>query len=112
MLAQPPPLPAWLPLPRPRTARRRIALAACFGILLLLCGDASFAADGKTLFSGGGDWGKPGTVRQWETKAWKAGATLAHPTEVLCVAASPDGRWLAVAGTAPAVRVWDLRSAK
>jgi len=51
LLAQPPPLPAWLPLPRPRTARRRIALAACFGILLLLCGDASFAADGKTLFA-------------------------------------------------------------
>jgi len=51
LLAQPPPLPAWLPLPRPRTARRRIALAACFGILLLLCGDASFAADGKSFIN-------------------------------------------------------------
>ena len=68
-----------------------------------------FSPDGKTLFSGGGDWGKPGTVRQWETKTWTGGVTLTHPAEVLCVTVSPDGRWLAAGGAGKTVLVWDLR---
>ena len=57
-----------------------------------------FTPDGKTLVSGGGDWGKPGTVRQWETRTWTGGATLSCPAEVLCVSVSPNGRWLATSG--------------
>jgi WD40 repeat protein len=68
-----------------------------------------FTPDGKTLVSGGGDWGKPGTVRQWETKTWTGGVTLAHPAEVLCVTVSPDGRWLTAGGSGRTVRMWDLR---
>jgi WD40 repeat protein len=70
-----------------------------------------FAPDGKTLVSGGGDWGKPGTVRLWDTATWK-GKTLTSPAEVLCVAVSPDGRRLAVGGAGMSVRVVELRAGK
>jgi len=71
-----------------------------------------FAPDGKTLVSGGGEWGKPGTVKLWDTASWKARQSLAHPGEVLSVAVSPDGRWLAAGGAGGAVRLWPLRPAK
>jgi WD40 repeat protein len=78
-------------------------------------GDAwsvAFTPDGKTLISGGGDWGRPGRVRLWNTATWTARATLAHTAEVLCVAVSADGRWLAAGGADRAVRLWDLRPPK
>src|SRR5262249_41237675 len=71
-----------------------------------------FTSDGKTLISGGGDWGKPGTVRLWETKTWSGGMTLTHPSEVLCVAVSPDGRWVAAGGSGKTVSLWDVRPQK
>jgi WD40 repeat protein len=71
-----------------------------------------FTRDGKTLVSGGGDWGKPGAVRLWQTKTWTGGATLTHPSEVLCVAVSPDGRWVAAGGSGKTVSLWDVRPQK
>jgi WD40 repeat protein len=67
-----------------------------------------FTPDG-TLVSGGGDWGKPGTVKLWDATTWKVKATLTPPAEVLSVAASPDGRWLAAVGTGKTVWLWDRR---
>lgn len=78
-------------------------------------GDAwavAFAPDGKTLYSGGGDWGKPGCVRAWETKTWAGGATLTHPAEVLCLAVSADGRWLAAGGAGKTVSLWELAATR
>lgn len=75
-------------------------------------GDAwsvGFTPDGKTLVSGGGDWGKPGSVRLWDTATWTARTTLPHPGEVLAVAVSPNGRWLAVGGADRSTHIWDLR---
>ncbi len=68
----------------------------------------AFSPDGKTLASGGGDWGKPGTVKLWDTAKWKESAQIDHPDEVLSVAYSPDGGRLAVAGMGRDVRVWRL----
>lgn len=67
-----------------------------------------FTPNGKTLVSGGGDWGKPGKVRLWDARTWKERAGLPHPAEVLCVAVSPDGRWLAVSGMGKTVQLWGL----
>ena len=55
---------------------------------------------------------KPGTVRLWQTKGWTGGATLTHPSEVLCVATSPDGRWVAAGGSGKTVSLWDVRPQK
>jgi len=68
----------------------------------------SFAPDGKTLASGGGDWGKPGSVKLWDTATWKEKRVIAHPHEVLSVCFSPDGARLAVAGMGRHVHVWRL----
>jgi WD40 repeat protein len=71
-----------------------------------------FTPDGKALVSGGGDWGKPGLVRLWDVKTWKEKASFKHPGEVLCVAVSPDRKWLAAAGMSKTVRVWELKAKK
>ena len=74
-------------------------------------GDAwavSFTPDGKTLVSGGGDWGKPGTVKLWDTKTWKERERLKHTNEVLCVAFHPNRPIVAAGAWDKTVRVWDL----
>src|SRR5262249_44427891 len=71
-----------------------------------------FAPDGKTLVSGGGDWGKPGTGRLWDVKTWKSRQTLTHPVEVLSVAVSSDSRWLAAGGMGKTVSVWEIQPKK
>src|SRR5262249_47322742 len=71
-----------------------------------------FTPGGQTLVSGGGDWRKPGTVKLWHTAAWEERTKLTHPGEVLSVAVSRDGKWLAVGGTDRTVRLWKLDGAK
>jgi WD40 repeat protein len=71
------------------------------------CWAVKFSPDGKTLITGGGDWGKPGEVKLWDVRTGELRATLKHSGEVLCVAVSPDGSRLAAGGGDGNVKVWD-----
>lgn len=71
------------------------------------CWAVRYSPDGKTLITGGGDWGRPGEVRFWDAKTAELRATLKHSGEVLCITVSPDGRRLAAGGGDGAVMVWD-----
>ena len=66
----------------------------------------AFSSDGFTLYSGSGD----GTVRLWDAVTGAHKRTLKVSGD--CVAISPDGRTLAVAGNWPtyAIRLWDVVS--
>lgn len=68
----------------------------------------AFTPDGKTLVAGGGDWNKPSDVRRWDVSSWKELAPLPHSGEVLCLAISADGHWLAAGSWDRTVRVWKL----
>ncbi len=69
-------------------------------------------ADGKTVFSAGGDK----FVRLWDLESRRQIGLLPHPEEVIGAAASPDGRWLATATEKYAegqpVLLWDLATQK
>jgi WD40 repeat protein len=71
-------------------------------------GAVLFTPDGKTLISGGGDWNKPGEVRLIDAATWKVRTTLKHSGEVLCLALSNDGKWLAAGSWDGTVRVWEV----
>jgi WD40 repeat protein len=68
----------------------------------------AFTPDGKTLVAGGGDWHKPSDVRRWDVGSWKELTPLPHTGEVLCLAISSDGQWLAAGSWDRTVRVWKL----
>jgi WD40 repeat protein/tRNA A-37 threonylcarbamoyl transferase component Bud32 len=72
-------------------------------------GKASFSADGQRLATAPGD----GTVKLWDTTTGQQILSLTGPgSQVICVAFSPDGRWLAaggVEGNKGILRVWDAR---
>jgi len=69
-------------------------------------------ADGKTVFSAGRDR----FVRLWDLDSRRKIGPLPHAEEVIGVAASPDGRWLATATSKYAegqpVLLWDLATQK
>jgi WD40 repeat protein len=67
-----------------------------------------FSADGKLLASGGGDDFRVGEVRIWDAIKGRELAQFAHPGEVLTLAFSPQGRYLASADFAGAIKLWDL----
>jgi WD40 repeat protein len=66
----------------------------------------AFAPNGKTLVSGGGDWKKPGEVKLWDAKTWKEKLVLKHTGEVLCVAVSDGGAFIAAGGGDGTVKMW------
>ncbi len=69
-------------------------------------------ADGKTVFSAGGDK----SVRLWDLESRRQIGPLPHLEQVIGAAASPDGRWLATATMKEAegqpVLLWDLATHK
>ena len=74
--------------------------------------DVVFHPDGKHLFSSGRDT----TVRMWKVDDGKLAREFGQPRGgqfkdwIHAVAVSPDGRWLAGADMAGAVRIWSLGS--
>jgi WD40 repeat protein len=66
----------------------------------------AFAPNGKTLVSGGGDWKQPGEVRLWDARTWKQKGELKHSGEVLCVAVSPEGWYIAAGAWDGNVKLW------
>jgi WD40 repeat protein len=60
----------------------------------------------KVLVSGDGDWNRPGSVKIWDTATGASRGELMQSGEVLCVAFSSDGKWLAVGCWDKTIRLW------
>lgn len=68
----------------------------------------AFSPDGKTLATADTDWKKPSRVKLWDTAKWKERAAVEVPGEILSIAYSPRGDWLAVGCWDKAVRVFAI----
>ncbi|MBS1718629.1 MAG: AAA-like domain-containing protein [Armatimonadetes bacterium] len=72
---------------------------------------ASFSADGRELFVGGDD----GVVRAYETGSWTLDNTVpkletSGANQVLSLATSKDGNWLATSNQVGAIRLYNLKT--
>lgn len=68
----------------------------------------AFSPDGKTLAAVDTDWKKPSTIKLWDTTTWKQRGALACPGEILSIAYSPTGDWLAAGCWDKTVRVFAI----
>jgi WD40 repeat protein len=64
----------------------------------------AFSPNGRTLASASHD----GTVRLWDTGAWREIGQIADSEMCKAVAYSPDGKTLALANQSGAIRLWDV----
>jgi WD40 repeat protein len=72
----------------------------------------AFTPDSTTLVTANGDWNRPGQVKLWNAKTGEPTGTLQHTGEVLSLAVSPDGRYVAAGGGDNMLRVWELKQAQ
>ena len=56
----------------------------------------AFLPDDKGLVAGDGGWGRSGQVKLWQVATGRCTATFQHSGEVLSLAVSPNGQWLAL----------------
>lgn len=68
----------------------------------------AFSPDGKTLAAADTDWKKASKVKLWDTTTWKERGGLEVPGEILSIAYSPKGDWLAVGSWDKTVRVFAI----
>ena len=68
----------------------------------------AFSPDGKTLAAADTDWKKASKVKLWDTTTWKDRGALDVPGEILSIAYSPKGDWLAVGSWDRTVRVFRI----
>jgi WD40 repeat protein len=69
----------------------------------------AFSPDGKTLAAADTDWKKPSKVKLWDTATWKERGAIDVPSEILSIAYSPKGEWLAVGSWDKSVRVFAVK---
>jgi WD40 repeat protein len=69
----------------------------------------AFSPDGKTIAAADTDWKKPSKIKLWDTTTWKERDALSCPGEILCLAYSPKGDWLAAGSWDKTVRLFALQ---
>jgi WD40 repeat protein len=69
----------------------------------------AFSPDSKTLAAADTDWKKPSKIKLWDTTTWKERGSIDVPGEILSIAYSPKGDWLAVGSWDKTVRVFAVR---
>jgi WD40 repeat protein len=69
----------------------------------------AFSPDGKTLAAADTDWKKPSKIKLWDTTTWRERSSLPCPGEILCLAYSPKGDWLAAGSWDKTVRLFALQ---
>ena len=57
-----------------------------------------------------GEWNRPTSIAGWNMATGKRVAEFKHPGEVLSLAASADGKYLAAGGADKTVSVWSLKN--
>jgi WD40 repeat protein len=72
----------------------------------------AFSPDGKTLAAADTDWKKPSKIKLWDTATWKERGSLPCPGEILCLAYSPKGNWLAAGSWDKTVRIFAIEQKK
>ncbi len=72
----------------------------------------AFTNFGETLVSGDGDWDRPGEVKFTDWRWNIEQAVLKHTGEVLCLAVSADGKYVAAGSWDKTVKVWQLKTKK
>ncbi|MEO6120172.1 MAG: hypothetical protein ABIP12_05725, partial [Terriglobales bacterium] len=70
----------------------------------------AFSPDGRTLAAVDTDWKKASKIKLWDTTTWKERGSLAMPGEILCLAYSPKGDWLAAGSWDKTVRLFPISS--
>jgi WD40 repeat protein len=69
----------------------------------------AFSPDGKTLAAVDTDWKKPSKIKLYDTTTWKERGALDTPGEILSIAYSPKGDWLAAGCWDKTVRVFPIK---
>jgi geranylgeranyl transferase type-2 subunit beta len=71
-------------------------------------GGLAFMPDSRRLLVGLGEWNRPGRVEIWDVETNKKVDELQHTGEVLCIAASRDGKLVAAGGGDDSASIWRL----
>jgi WD40 repeat protein len=69
----------------------------------------AFSPDGKTLAAVDTDWKKPSKIKLYDTATWKERGSLDTPGEILSIAYSPKGDYLAAGCWDKTVRVFAIK---
>ncbi len=69
----------------------------------------AFSPDRKTLAAVDTEWKKPSKIKLYDTTTWKERGSLPCPGEILCLAYSPNGDWLAAGSWDKTVRLFPMK---
>ena len=66
----------------------------------------AFTADSKELLVAAGEWNRPTEIARWDVATQKRTGVLKHPGEVLSLAVSQDGKFIAAGGGDRTISIW------